>query len=112
MTDVDTIARQLAALEATAAEVAAAIAEKKAHLLAALTVGDVVNLDGEPAYKIQPGARRFNLSKANQVCPAEMLQAATVTTTTVDSKRLKQLLPPAVWDAVCVQGDPYVKAVR
>lgn len=96
-----TRARRLLALTAQQEEMQAAIDDEKAAILALTSVGDRIEVDGQPAFRIQQ-RRTFDLETAKRVVPAQLIQAATVPT--VDAKALKSLLPPAVLDKCMVDG--------
>lgn len=51
--------------------------------------------------------RRFSEDEARRIVPAELLEAATIST--LDAKRLKELLPPVLWDQCTVASTPRVE---
>ncbi len=107
--NVETIARQLAELETRSAEIADAIADKKAQLLEALNVGDTINLDGEPAYRVV-STRRFDETKARGLLPPHVIVQATEEK--LSPRLVRSMIAPALYDAVTTAGTPYIKAVR
>jgi len=105
MTDVQTDARRRLALLAQREEIDQALAEVDARLLAACPVGERIEVDGQPVFRVQQ-RRTFDVEVAKRVVPAALIAAATVPT--VDAKALKALLPPAVLDACMVEGAVFV----
>lgn len=106
------LAAKLADLQAQADSIAEAITETKAQILMIADVGDLLSVNGEPLYRVQAGSRRFAEAQARKVLPADIIDAATVTEPRLDSKRLRDLVPPALWDACCTVGAPAIRAVR
>ena len=105
----ETLARQLADLEFRAAELADAIADKKAQLLESLTVGDTIDLDGEPAYRVMC-SRKFDEAKARELLPANVITQATEAK--LSARLVRAMIPPVLYDAVTTEGTPYIKSVR
>jgi len=103
--DVQTDARRRLALLAQREEIDQALAEVDARLLAACPVGERIEVDGQPVFRVQQ-RRTFDVEVAKRVVPAALIAAATVPT--VDAKALKALLPPAVLDACMVEGAVFV----
>ena len=77
----------------------------KTQLRDSLDVGTKVTVNGSPVLAIQ-SYRRFDATLATRTLTPELLALCTVPT--VDSKRAKELLPPAVYTACCKDYDPRV----
>ena len=103
------LARQLADLEFRAAELAEALYDKKAQLLEALDVGDTIDLDGEPAYRVM-STRKFDETKARDLLPAHVIDQATEEK--LSARLVRAMIPPVLYDAVTTEGTPYIKSVR
>lgn len=103
--NIEVLARRRLALLAQREEIDQAIAEVDARLLAACPVGERIEVDGQPVFRVQQ-RRTFDVEVAKRVVPAALIAAATVPT--VDAKALKALLPPAVLDACMVEGAVFV----
>ena len=96
---------QLEAIEADLKAVDAA-------LLTLLEPGDVATFRGEPVWVVQRGAHRWNEAKAREVLPEVLIDAITVTKTTLDAKLAKAKLPPELYDSACVEGAPTIRAAK
>ena len=105
MNNIEVLARRRLALLAQREEIDQALAEVDARLLAACPVGERIEVDDQPVFRIQQ-RRTFDVEVAKRVVPASLITAATVPT--VDAKALKALLPPAVLDACMVEGAVFV----
>jgi hypothetical protein len=108
MTDTTALAQQLATIEATIDQLATQAADIRQRILDTTPPGTTITApDGTPLYKVRAGARRYNQAAALAGLPPETITAATTTTTAVDPKLLKAIVPPALWDTICTkQGAP------
>ena len=97
MTDTETIARRLAAIDAEIEDLQAARKDLAAMLIAAVGVGGSVAIDGTPAYRVGERKGDFDPAKAREVLPEELIESATLPT--LDTKVLRSLMPPALVDA-------------
>ena len=61
--------------------------------------------------KVQRGNLRYNPTKAQQIIPPDLLAQATQTVEKVDPRLLRGLVPPAVWEACCDRGRPYLRGL-
>ena len=112
MTDnLEVLARQRLELKAQADAIAEQIAAIDARIIDAVEIGGVVNVGDQPAWKVQQ-RRTFDLEIAKTLVPQQLLDAATVTTTTVDPKALQALIPPAVRDACMKSGKTFVAVAK
>ena len=102
-------AKQLATIQATIEQLASKADELKAIILAAVQPGETVSVNGHPIYKVSPGRRTFKEAKAREQLPAAILEAATVTK--IDAAAVKRL-SPALWEACCESGAPFLTAVK
>jgi len=84
---------RLAHIQSRKAELEAQETELKAKLTEHLTYGSYT-IGGKPALTISVG-RRFDPTLAAQVLPAELIALCQVTI--IDTKRAKEILPPAVF---------------
>ena len=102
-------AERLAALESAAADIAEQIDALRAELLAASMPGDVITAGGVPRWRMAPGKRTFTESIARATLPPTIVEQATVTK--LDGAAVKRI-SPALWEACCVQGDPFLVTVK
>lgn len=70
-----------------------------------LTVGERITIRGNPVLTLRP-FRRFDPDLAKSAIPEQLLPLCTVTT--VDSKRAKDVLPPAIYRACQAEYEPRV----
>lgn len=108
--DLHTTAARLAALEDRKADIDAEIAALRSALLSAAPEGSTITVQGHPRWRVSPGRRVFSEKLARDVLPAGVLDAATVTK--VDAAAVKRLLAPALWEACCTVGQPFLTAVK
>ena len=105
MTDIQVLARRRLSLAEQRESIDAAIAAIDAQLTDAIEVGGKVEIDGQPVFKVQQ-RRTFDVERARQLCPPEVIAAATVPT--LDTKALKHLLPAALIEQCMKPGAIYV----
>ena len=105
MNNIETLARRRLALVEQKESLEASIADIDTQLVDAIEVGGTVDLDGAPVFRVAQ-KRTFSIERARELVPAELIAAATVPS--LDSKRLRELLPPAVEAACMVDGKVYV----
>ena len=109
----ETLARQRMALKAQAEDIAARIAQIDALIVDAVEVGGRIDIDGQPAFRVQQRAP-FDVDRACQVLPAEVVAACTETVTEqrVDRRRLEALAEGLGLRGQCVKpGRPFVAEV-
>ena len=109
MNEVETLAARRLALLAIREDADEGIRQIDAQLVAALSVGDPVKVDGETLFRVQQ-KNTFSLDKARAMLPETVIEAATVPT--VDVKLLKSLMPPAAVKACMVPGATFVGKVK
>jgi hypothetical protein len=108
--DLEADVRELVALEAQRAEIVAEADEIKARIRSHLEVGAQVEVDGRQVLSIQPN-RRLDVDAAVALLPAEVLPL--VQTLTVDPKKVRQYLAPALVERCMVEaGQPKVVLAR
>lgn len=105
----DVLARRRIELVARRDDIAQAIADVDAALLVLLQPGETALVDGQPAWTVTAGNRRWNDDKARDVLPETLLDAITVTEPHIDPKTARGILPPDLYTACCTEGKPYVK---
>jgi antitoxin (DNA-binding transcriptional repressor) of toxin-antitoxin stability system len=98
MTDIEQLARDRKHWQAQKENVEAQIAHIDAQLIDAVEAGGRILIDGEPAYRIVATRGRIDPQKLQAAAPAALVMASTVTTTSVDVKKLQSLMPPALVD--------------
>lgn len=103
--DIEVLARQRVELYARIEADKKAIADIDAKLVDAVEVGGVVDIGGEPVWRVQQ-KHTFNLAKAEELLPESVIAAATVPT--VDKQLLQSLMPPALRDACMDLGKIFV----
>lgn len=108
-TDVAGIATRLVDLEERRDILNAQIKGLRAQLVDAVEVGGVVAVGDIDVYRVAPGRRTFSAELAAEKLPPEVLSATTVAT--VNGAAVKRL-SPALWEACCTVGEPYLTAVR
>lgn len=109
MTDIEVLARQRVELAHQAKSIAQRIADIDQEITDAVEVGGIVDIAGEPVWRVQQ-KHTFNLAKAEELVPPELVEAATVTT--VDKQVLQSLMPPALRDACMDLGKIFVTAAK
>lgn len=107
--NIEVLARRRLHLLEQLEAVKAGIAAIDALIIDAVEVGGRVDVDDQPAFRVQQ-KRTFDTERARQVCPAELIAAATVPT--LDTRALRSLLPPALVDACMKPGAVFVTAVK
>ena len=83
----------------------AAIAAIDAQLTDAIEIGGKVEIDGQPVFKVQQ-RRTFDTERARQLCPPEVIAAATVPA--LDTKALKNLIGQALIEQCMKPGAIFV----
>jgi hypothetical protein len=109
--NIEVLARQRVELKAQADAIADRIAAIDAQIIDAVEVGGVVTIGDQPAWKVQQ-RRTFDLEMARSLVPESLIDAATVTTTTVDAKVLQTLIAPAIRDACMKAGKTFVVVAK
>ena len=110
MTDnIEVLARQRLALIEQIEDASERVKAIDALLIDAVEVGGAVTLDGVPVFRVQQ-RRTFDVDKAVDLLPPEIVEAATVPT--VDPKILKSMMPPALVDAAMRPGATFVAKAR
>ena len=107
----EALARERLAIMAQVEELEDRKKQIDATMMTMLDPGQVVEIDGAPVWRLQRGNRTFNEAKARGILTAEMVAAITVAETKVSSKQAKQVLPPALYDACTVEGNPSIRGV-
>lgn len=107
-TDAD-VAR-LAHLEAQAHDLAEEIRRLRFAIVAATPPGTVLEVDGQPRYRVAPGKRTFAEALAREVLNPDTLAAASVLK--VDSAKVKAIAGQVTWELCCTQGDPFLTTVK
>ena len=112
MSSIDNLARRRQALLAQREEIDAAIKEVDAQLIDAVEVGGSIDIDGQPAFRVQQ-KRDFRVDLAEKVLPAEVITACTVTVEQVDKAKLKSYAEAmGVIDACLKTSVPFVSAIK
>ena len=96
-TAIEVLARRRLALLEVIESNQQALADIDAQLIDAIEVGGKVEIDGQPVFKISERKGNFDLDKAKEIVPEQLLAAATVPT--LDGKTLQKLLPQVMVDA-------------
>lgn len=107
--NIEVLARQRLALLEEREAIDEKLAAIDADIIDAVEVGGAVDLDGQVVFRVQT-KRTFSTVRAKELVSEEVLAAATVPT--LDTKLLRQLLPPALTDACMVEGRPFVAKAR
>lgn len=102
-------AERLAALEAQAADLAEQIHALRTEILAAATPGDVIEAGGAPRWRVAPGKRTFTENIARATLPPAIVEQATVAK--LDGAAVRRI-SPALWEACCIQGQPFLVSVK
>ena len=58
---------------------------------------------------MRAGARKFSADLAKQILPSDVVERLQVTT--IDAKKAKEILAPALYDAACTQNKASVVAL-
>jgi hypothetical protein len=110
--NVEQAAKELLRLQAELEALEARIKEQKAILIDAVEVGGTVEIDGAPMFRVQQ-KKDFRLDLAEQVLPAEVITAATVTVEQVDKAKVKAYAEAlGLLDGCLKVSEPFVAAVR
>lgn len=104
------VAARLAAIETTIHQLQDEADRLKAHLLEELPAGAIVQVGGEPRWRVQPGRRTFKPDLATQVLNPAIVAACMVPK--LDGAAVKKHVLPAVYDQCCTVGQPFLAAVR
>lgn len=107
--DADTagVVAQIHRLNAQAEEIDGEIRALKAVLRQRLAAGQAGTVNGEKVVTLTPN-RRFDPALAAQVVPSDLLPS--ISTTSIDSKLAKAVLPPALYEAAMREvGEPVVR---
>ena len=107
--DLHAAAARLAALEDRKADIDAEIAALRAALLTAAPEGSTITVQGQARWRVSPGRRTFSEKLARDVLPTTLLEQATVTK--IDGAAVKRI-SPALWEASCTVGQPFLTAVK
>ena len=108
--DTEAVAVRLLDAEARRAELDQLIADLRAQLVDAVETGGAITVGDRVAYTVARGNLRLNKARAAAELPAAVVKAATVPT--LDGRKLKSLLPPALYESVCDRGEPYLRAAK
>lgn len=106
---IENAAARLAALTGQAADIATEIKTLQAFILGHTQPGDTITVAGRAAWTVRPGRRTFDEQLARAVLPAATLEACTVPR--IDPGAVKHI-SPALWEASCRVGQPYLQASR
>lgn len=106
---IENAAARLAVLTGQAADIATQIKTLQAFILERTQPGDTISVAGRAAWIVRPGRRTFDEQLARAVIPAATLAACTVTR--IDPGAVKHI-SPALWEASCRVGQPYLQAAR
>lgn len=106
-TDTAAVITQLHRLAAAAEEIDGEIRALKAILRERLTVGQAGTVRGEKVVTLSPN-RRFDPALALQLVPSDILPS--ISSTSIDSKLARAVLPPALMDA-CMREVGELKVV-
>jgi hypothetical protein len=110
--NVEQAAKELLRLQAQLEDLEAKIKEQKAILVDAVEVGGTVEIDGAPTFRVTQ-KRDFRVDLAEQVLPAAVVTAATVTVEQVDKAKLKAYAGAlGLLDGCLKVSEPFVTAVR
>ena len=101
----EVLARRRLSLVEQAEEIRHAIGAIDAQIIEAVEVGGRIDVAGEPVFRVAQ-RRTFDLGKAMELAPPEVVTAATVPT--VDAKALRSMLPPVLVEACMAPGATYV----
>lgn len=107
--DADTagVVAQIHRLNAQAEEIDGEVRALKAVLRQRLAVGQAGVVNGQKVVTLSPN-RRFDPELARQVVPSDLIPS--ISSTSIDSKLAKALLPPALYEAAMREvGDPVVR---
>ena len=107
--NVEVLARRRLALVEQRESIDQAIAAIDALIIDAVEIGGAVDVGGVPVFRVQQ-RRTFNLARALELLPPEVVDAARVTT--VDAKALKSMMAPVLVDECMVAGKTFVTAVK
>lgn len=107
--NIEVLARQLLNIDEQIEALAARRADIVTTLTDAVEVGGAVEVDGHAAYRVSQ-RRTFDVERARQIVPPEVIAQATVPT--LDTKALKNLIPPALIDACMKPGAIYVTRAK
>ena len=103
-------AARLAALEGQAADLNDEIRRLRAAIVEASEPGTIIEVAGQPRWKVAPGKRTFDEATARTVLNADTIAAASITK--VDSAKVKAVAGEVIWSLCCKQGTPFLAAVR
>jgi hypothetical protein len=102
------VGRLLLELDYKIDELTAKRKELAAELLDQLPVGETLTVDGQPIYEVRAGSARWNDTVAAEFLKdqPQIVEAISVTKTTLDRAKAKELLPPAFYRGCCKVGEP------
>lgn len=101
----ETLTARLVDLDAQIEELQAQRKATAQAIIDGIEVGGAASINGQTYYRVQQ-KRTFDVDKAKEIVPAELIAAASFPT--LDVKTLKSLMPPALVDVCMTPGAIFV----